>query len=71
MLNNLKVGDTVDRCFAGFSPMKLKVSAIDDKYIHCSHWKFDKVTGAEIDEDLGWDKFNTGSYLRTSNDNQN
>lgn len=48
---------------AGTIPMELKITAIDDKFIHCGGWKFDKLTGAEIDEDLRWDNKQTGSYL--------
>jgi len=58
----MKVGDTVFRKI-GDMVMELKVSAITDRYIICGPWKFDKETGAEIDEDLGWNKTASGSYL--------
>jgi len=51
---NLKVGDVVTRILGGTIPMKLSISAITDRIITCSAWQFDKATGAEIDEVLGW-----------------
>ncbi len=60
----MKIGDSVTRMLAGSIPMPLKITAIDDKFIHCGWWKFDKTTGAEVDEDLGWDANGTGSYLQ-------
>jgi len=59
----MKVGDKVIRILAGL-PMDLIVTAIDDEFIHCGPWKFDKVSGAEIDEELGWGANGTGSYLQ-------
>lgn len=62
----MKVGDQVTRMLAGSIPMQLKITAIDDKFIHCGGkrgWKFDKITGAEVDEELGWGK-RTGSYIK-------
>ncbi len=61
----LRVGDVVVRMLAGTLPMKLQVSDITDQLIVCSAWRFDKVTGAEIDEELGWGPppLMTGSYL--------
>ena len=43
--------------------MELKVTKVDDKLIHCGDWTFDRVTGAEVDEDLGWGPTATGSVL--------
>lgn len=60
----MKIGDYVTRMLAGSIPMQLKVTAIDNKFIHCGDWKFDKTTGAEVDEDLGWGTEVTGSYLQ-------
>ena len=62
---NLQVGDVVVRMLAGTLPMKLQVSDITDQLIICSAWQFDKVTGAEIDEELGWGPppLMTGSYI--------
>lgn len=59
----LRVGDPVVRLLAGTIPMKLKVTDIDDRFIHCGDWKFDRATGAEVDEDLGWGPNGTGSFL--------
>jgi hypothetical protein len=66
---NLKVGDVVARMLGGGAiPMKLSVSAITDRIITCSAWQFDKASGAEIDEELGWGPLPlmTGSYLDPS-----
>lgn len=65
-LKDLKVGDIITRHFGGTDgvDMKLKVSYIDDGTIQCGAWVFDKETGAEIDEDLGWGPLTgTGSYI--------
>lgn len=62
-LNELKAGDIVTRMLGGSIPMELKVSEITETEIICGAWKFDKETGAEIDEDLGWDKYSSGSFL--------
>jgi hypothetical protein len=43
--------------------MELRVSDVTAERIVCGPWEFDKVSGAEIDEDLGWDVNGTGSYL--------
>jgi len=52
-----KVGDVVTRNLAG-ALIELEVTAVDDKFIYCGPkgvgWKFDKWTGAEVDEELGW-----------------
>jgi len=60
----MKVGDQVTRVLAGSVNMPLKVTEIDDNFIHCGPWKFDKNTGAEVDEDLNWGNGGTGSYLK-------
>jgi hypothetical protein len=64
----LKVGDVVVRMLAGTLPMKLQVSAITEQLIICSAWQFDKATGAEIDEELGWGPppLMTGSFIDLS-----
>lgn len=62
--NALKVGDKVSRCIGG-ATVPLVVTAIDE-YIHCGPWKFSKVNGAEVDEDLGWDENKSGSYIQPS-----
>lgn len=65
-LKDKKVGDIVTRLLGGI-PMKLKVTEVDDKFIYCGPkdvgWKFDRNTGAEVDEELGWGNEGTGSYL--------
>lgn len=63
-LKNVKVGDRVTRMMGGEIPMDLKVSEVTDKLIICGPWSFDRETGAEIDEDLGWNVDRTGSYLQ-------
>lgn len=65
---NLDVGDMVTRMLGGTIPMKLPVSAMTDQIITCSAWQFDRATGAEIDEILGWGPppLMTGSYLDPS-----
>lgn len=60
----MQVGDQVTRMLCGIVPMPLLVTAIDDHFIFCGEWKFDKKTGAEIDEILGWNNEGTGSFLQ-------
>ena len=62
------VGDMVVRMLAGTLPMKLHVSRVTDQIITCGDWEFDRETGAEIDELLGWGPppLMTGSYLDSS-----
>jgi hypothetical protein len=61
-LSDVKPGDIVTRNMCGL-PMELKVSEVTSDRIKCGPWEFDKSTGAEIDEDLGWGARATGSYL--------
>lgn len=61
--DKFSVGDTVTRVMTGTN-RPLRVSLIDDEFYHCGPWKFDKQTGAEVDEALGWTKHLTGSYLK-------
>jgi len=58
----MKVGDAATRILCGL-PMQLTVTAVDDLFIYCGPWKFDKDTGAEVDEELDWGVAGTGSYL--------
>jgi hypothetical protein len=60
---NVKIGDVVTRILAGSIPMELRVTEITDKLVICGPWTFDKETGAEIDDDCGWDNEHTGSFL--------
>ena len=67
-LREVRVGDTVTRLLAGSIPMKLVVSDVDEHLIYCGGpggWKFDRDSGVEVDEELGWGpQFGiTGSYL--------
>jgi hypothetical protein len=68
-LPKLEVGDRVVRYLGGFVPgavkMALKVTAVTEKTVVCGAWTFDKVTGGEIDEELGWDACNTGSIIKS------
>lgn len=50
---------------AGVVPMKLKVTDVTSDKIICGDWQFDRATGVEEDEDLGFGvKYGiTGSYL--------
>ena len=59
----VKVGDVVTRNLAGHL-MDLNVVGVSDDLIDCG-WTFDRKTGAEVDEDLGWGPppKMTGSYL--------
>jgi hypothetical protein len=60
---SLQVGDTVIRMLAGVAPVKMIISDITDELIVCGPWTFDKITGAEIDIELGWGNIITGSFL--------
>jgi len=64
-LAEIAVGDFVLRWFGGLpKPMPLKVTQLTADRIICGAWEFDRQTGAEIDEDLGWgpDRI-TGSFI--------
>ena len=66
VLNQIKNGDYVTRMLAGTAPMELKVTEVTEDLIVCEGgWKFDRKTGAEIDEDLDWGPppQHTGSFL--------
>jgi len=64
----IKAGDIVVRILGG-APMELGVTDVDDKFIYCGPnrvgWKFDRLTGIEVDEEIGWGpQFGvSGSYL--------
>lgn len=65
-LGSLKAGDRVDRWFSDRGPaMTLTVTEVDDALVHCGPWHFDRASGAEVDEDLGWGPASgvTGSYI--------
>lgn len=61
---HVKAGDTVTRMICGTMPMQLKVTKVDETLIHCGDWTFDRITGGEVDEDLGWTAHRTGSVLK-------
>lgn len=64
MFEHIKAGDKVTRVLAGSISMELTVKSVSETVIDCG-WTFDRKTGAEIDEDLGWGAppKMTGSYL--------
>jgi hypothetical protein len=67
-ITQLKRGDPVTRLLANTIPMPMRVVRVDKTVVHCTQrdiptefafrrgliWTFDKATGAEIDDDLGW-----------------
>lgn len=63
---HVKPGDKVKRLLAGVVPMTLTVAEVTEKLIVTKGgWTFDRETGIEEDEDLGWGRAAgvTGSYL--------
>jgi hypothetical protein len=62
----MNVGDMVTRLLAGSVEMELRVTALTEDRIICGGWEFDRATGAEIDEDLGWGPppKMTGSFIK-------
>jgi len=64
MFDGIKPGDIVTRMLAGVVPMQLEVSEVTDTQIICGDWKFSRLSGVEIDEELGWDSDHSGSYLK-------
>ena len=63
MKKEIKVGDKVTRIMAGMK-MSLIVTDLSEFFIFCGDWKFDRQTGVEIYEELGWDNEGSGSYLK-------
>ena len=61
-LSDITTGTIVTRMMCGM-PMELRVTEVTDALIKCGPWEFDKLTGAEVDEELGWGRQETGSYL--------
>lgn len=64
-------GDVITRLLAGVIPMELKVTKVSERLIHCGtpcgtdEWTFDRSTGVEVDEELGWGPNTwTGSYIK-------
>ena len=64
MFGNFQVGDQVTRMLSGIIPMELKVTEITEEFVHCGPYKFSKKTGLEIDEELGWTEYKSGSHLK-------
>ena len=65
-LSEVGTGDTVVRWLGGGAiRMLLQVESITEKRIICvGGWEFDRATGMEIDEQLGWGPDGvTGSYI--------
>jgi hypothetical protein len=62
---DVKTGDTVIRWLAAKCPMKLKVTALTDKLIICGAWTFDRESGYEIDEELGWGNKDEDGVIQT------
>jgi hypothetical protein len=63
-LHDVVVGDSVFRWFPEiYAPMELKVTAVTADRIICAGWQFDRETGAEIDEFLGWGPTGSGTYI--------
>ncbi len=64
-LSDISVGDTVFRFIgSNAAPMLLRVTVVAQTRIICGEWQFDKETGAEIDDFLGWGPALTGSHIR-------
>ena len=65
----LRPGAHVRRLLGGSVPMDLIVTEVTAQHILCGPegvgWMFDRETGAEVDEEIGWGpRFGrTGSYL--------
>ena len=64
-LAEIAVGDFVLRWFGGIpKPLRLKVTQLTADRIICGAWEFERQSGAEIDEDLGWGPGGvTGSFI--------
>ena len=63
-LSDVMVGDKDFRWLAGIDePMPFIVTEVTDERIICGPWEFDRITGAEIDELLGWGPKSTGSWI--------
>lgn len=71
-----KPGDVLTRYLSSARiPHLVRVVEVDERFIYCSPgeyepwpkekcWRFDKRSGAEVDEELGWDGVRvTGSFL--------
>lgn len=61
-----KPGDWVTRMLCGELPMKLRVTDVTPDKIVCGAWEFDRLNGAEIDEELGWPRMENGTLYTGS-----
>ena len=68
--SHLQPGDRVTRLMGGVVPMPLIVTEVTATLIVCGAWSFDRVTGNEIDEELGWDARESGSRLLTAQESR-
>jgi len=59
---HLQVGDLVARVAAGLPIGTYEVTAVDDLLVHCGPWAFDRLTGIEVDPELG---FGPGGLIGT------
>jgi hypothetical protein len=50
----LRTGDQVTRFAAGQRMGELKVTLVEEHVVRCGPWTFDRITGIEIDPELGW-----------------
>ena len=62
-LSDIKIGDTITRTISESIDMSLPVTNITEDKIVCGDYEFDRETGMEIDELLGWDKYNSGTRI--------
>lgn len=63
-LHTAKVGDTVNYSYAcGSSSRQLLVTDVTETEIICSGYRFDRNTGNEINEIIGWDEFENPSFI--------
>lgn len=65
---SVRIGMKVRRMLAGKVPMELMVTDLNDTLVTCGWWTFDRTTGVEIDEELGWGLTITGSVLTEMED---
>lgn len=61
---NAQPGDKVVRTMAGVE-MTLTVTAVDESFIYCGAWTFERDTGYEHDPDIEWGSIygRTGSHI--------
>ncbi|OAI41263.1 hypothetical protein AYO40_03520 [Planctomycetaceae bacterium SCGC AG-212-D15] len=73
ILDHIKPGDIVLRAVGESVMMAMKVTGITEDLIICGSWKFDRETGMEEDEDLGWGVAHgrTGTKLVLANKHDN